>query len=65
MRFISYTAGDACGYGMLTTDGQGVIELGSAAGQRIQGVTDLGQLVGEMRIDEARQFIDEPADHAP
>jgi len=64
MRFLSYTAGDTCGFGMLTADGSGVIELGSGAGQRIDGVTDLGQLVGEMRIEEARQFIDEPADHA-
>jgi len=64
MRFVSYTAGDACGFGMLTADGQGVIELGSAARQRISGITDLGQLVGQMRLEDARHFAEEPADHA-
>ena len=64
MRFVSYTAGNAPGFGMLTADGQGVIELGSAGSQRIKGISDLGQLVGHMRIEEAREFADEPADHA-
>jgi len=64
MRFLSYTAGENCGYGMLSADRQGVIELGGAVANRIDGITDLGQLVGHMRIDEAAAFANEPADHA-
>lgn len=64
MKLLSYTAGDDCGYGLLTIDGAGVIELGGAKQQRIDGISDLGQLVGHMRIEDARAFANEPADHA-
>ncbi len=61
MRFVSFTSliTGKCGYGLITTDGSGIVELGS----RIVGATDLGQLVGQMRLEEARQFAKEPADH--
>jgi len=67
MRLLSYTAGsgpdagssEQCGYGLVSADGLGVIDLGS----RIDGASDLGQLVGQMRLDEASAFAAEPADH--
>lgn len=64
MKLLSYTAGEQCGFGMLDASGTGVIELGGAVANRIEGITDLGQLVGTMRIDEAAAFAGETADHA-
>ena len=64
MKFLSYTVDDAPAFGLVSADGQGVIELGSSERQRIEGVTNLGQLVGEGRLDDARVFVDETADHA-
>lgn len=64
MKFLSYTVDDAPAFGLVSADGQGVIELGSSERQRIEGVTNLGQLVGEGRLDDARVFVDEAAAHA-
>ena len=60
MKFLSYTVDDHCGFGLVSADGKGVVDLGG----RIDGISDLGELVGHQRIDDARPFVDEPADHA-
>ena len=60
MRFLSYTVEGNCGYGLVSADGKGVVALGN----RIDAMTDLGMLVGHQRLDDARPYIDEPADHA-
>ena len=58
MRLVSYTSDLISGFGVLTPDELGVIDLG----RRMPGVNDLGQLIEAGRIDDAQQFLDEPAD---
>ena len=58
MRLVSYTSDLISGFGVLTPDESGVIDLG----RRMPGVNDLGQLIESGRIDDALQFLDEPAD---
>jgi 2-keto-4-pentenoate hydratase/2-oxohepta-3-ene-1,7-dioic acid hydratase in catechol pathway len=58
MRLVSYTSDLISGFGVLTPDESGVIDLG----RRMPGVNDLGQLIEAGRIDDALQFLDEPAD---
>jgi 2-keto-4-pentenoate hydratase/2-oxohepta-3-ene-1,7-dioic acid hydratase in catechol pathway len=58
MRLVSYTSDLVSGFGVLTPDESGVIDLG----RRMPGVNDLGQLIEAGRIDDALQFLDEPAD---
>jgi len=59
MRFLSFTSAETTSFGMLTADGDGVIDLG----RRMGDVRDLGDLVGQERLAEAAQFAGEPADH--
>ena len=61
MRLLSYSVNGAASFGVLTADGAGVIDLAS----RIDGVTDLGDLIAQDRIDEAARWADsDAADHA-
>ncbi len=59
MRFLSFTAAETNSFGMLTADGDGVIDLG----RRMGDVRDLGDLVAQERLGQAAQFSGEPADH--
>jgi len=58
MRLVSYTSDLISGFGVLTSDESGVIDLG----RRMPDVDDLGQLIEAQRIDDVRQYVDEPAD---
>lgn len=58
MRFCSYSTSDGSGYGLLTADGLGVIDLG----RRIEA-DDLGALLEGGSLQQAAAFVDEPADH--
>ncbi len=59
MRLLSYSIDGDHGFGLLTADGDGVVDLG-----RRLDATDLGALIAGPGIDAARPFTDEPADHA-
>ncbi len=61
MRLLSYTAHGDPSFGALTPDGSGVIDLAS----RLDGVTDLGDLIVQGRLDEAARWADAgtAADH--
>ncbi len=62
MRLLSYSAGTSpvnqSSFGLLTADGEGVIDLGS----RVEA-TDLGELIANGQLGWAASFVDEPADH--
>ena len=62
MRLVSYTADGAASFGVLTPDRTGVVDLAG----RIDGVTDLSDLITQGRIGEAAQWADSAsrADHA-
>ena len=61
MRLLSYTAQGDPTFGLLTPDGAGVIDLAS----RLDGVTDLGDLIAQGRLDEAARWAESSpaADH--
>ena len=60
MRLLSYSVGGTS-FGVLTSDGTGVVDLAS----RIDGATDLGDLIAQGCIDEAARWADsDAADHA-
>ena len=60
MRLLSYSIDRSSSFGAVTADGQGVADLG----RRMTGVRDLGDLLAQGRIDEARSISsDQPADH--
>jgi len=60
MRLLSYSIDRSSSFGAITADGQGVFDLG----RPMTGVRDLGDLLAQGRIDEARSIISgEPADH--
>lgn len=58
MRLCSYSTTDGSSYGLLTADGTGVIDLG-----RRLDADDLGELLEQGALDEARRFSGEPDDH--
>lgn len=62
MRLLSYSAGTSpvnqSSFGLLTADGEGVIDLGS----RVEA-TDLGELIANGQLGWAASFVNEPADH--
>ena len=62
MRLLSYHADGVSSFGVLTPDGTGVVDLAS----RIGGVSDLGDLIGQQRLDEAFRWAASaaPADHS-
>ena len=59
MRLLSYSIDGGHGFGLLTADRAGVIDLG----YRLDA-EDLGALLAGEGLDAARPFLDEPADHA-
>ncbi len=59
MRLLSFSLPSGPGFGLLTADGSGVIDLG----RRLPDVADLGALVGLGRLDDARAFLGDSADH--
>ena len=62
MRLLSYSVHGASSFGVLTPDGAGVIDLAP----RIDGVTDLSDLIAQSRLNEAVHWADSgtTADHA-
>ncbi len=62
MRLLSYSASTSpvnqSSFGLLTADGEGVIDLGS----RVEA-TDLGELIANGQLGWAASFVNEPADH--
>ena len=48
MRLLTYTAHGVSSFGVLTSDGEGVIDLAS----RLDGVADLGDLIAQGRLGE-------------
>lgn len=62
MRLLSYSVHGAASFGVLTPDGTGVIDLTS----RIDGVSDLGDLISQGRLGEAADWAGSgaAADHA-
>ena len=59
MRLLSYSIDGHQHYGLLTADELGAVDLND----RIDGAADLGQLIEQDRPDEARAYVDQPADH--
>ena len=59
MRLLSYSIDGGHGFGLLTADRAGVIDLGCRL-----DAEDLGALLAGEGLDAARPFLDEPADHA-
>ncbi len=59
MRFVSYTVERTPGWGLVTSDGRGVIDLNG----RIDGADNLGDLVERELIAQAKVFAHLPADH--
>ncbi|MEM7140813.1 MAG: fumarylacetoacetate hydrolase family protein [Actinomycetota bacterium] len=59
MRLLSYSIDGEHGFGVLTADSQGIVDLGS----RIEE-DDLGALIAGAGVTAARPFAGEPADHA-
>lgn len=60
MRFVSYSSASTSGFGLVSADGVGVVDLT----RRLPDVADLSALLEASRIDDARTFADEPADVA-
>ena len=60
MRLLSYSVHGDSSFGVLTTDGVGVIDLAS----RIDGVTDVSDLLAQGRLGEAARWAGSGADHA-
>jgi len=58
LRLLSYSIGGKPGFGLLSSDGRGVIDLGS----RLPRVPDLGALLEDGDVEAARPFIGEAAD---
>ena len=59
MRLLSYSIHGESGFGLLSPDGTGVIDLG----RRLPGTEDLGELLSQGRLAEAGAFAADPPDH--
>ena len=59
MRLLSYSIHDRAGFGLLSADGTGVVDLG----RRLAGVADLGELLSQGRLSDAATFATEAPDH--
>jgi 2-keto-4-pentenoate hydratase/2-oxohepta-3-ene-1,7-dioic acid hydratase in catechol pathway len=59
MRLLSYSTNAGSSFGMLDSSGNGVIDLA----RRIDGVSDLGDLLAQERLGEAAVYADQPPDH--
>lgn len=58
MRLLSFSQNTTRSFGLLTQDGTGVVDLGS----RLPHIPDLGALVDEKNIDQARAFTQTAGD---
>lgn len=58
MRLLSYSIHGEARFGLLSADGTGVVDLG----RRLVGVADLGDLLGQGRLADARPFAADPPD---
>lgn len=54
MRLLSYSIDGATSFGAVTSAGDGVVDLG----HRLRGVRDLGDLIAQGRVDEARREME-------
>jgi 2-keto-4-pentenoate hydratase/2-oxohepta-3-ene-1,7-dioic acid hydratase in catechol pathway len=59
MRLLTYSVNDQSSFGLVATDGLGVIDLGT----RMTDVRDLGDLISQERLAEAAGFLSDAADH--
>ena len=59
MRLLSYSIHGEAGFGLLSADGTGVVDLG----RRLTGVGGLGELLSQGRLADARSFAGDPPDH--
>ncbi|MFT7475384.1 MAG: 2-keto-4-pentenoate hydratase/2-oxohepta-3-ene-1,7-dioic acid hydratase in catechol pathway [Verrucomicrobiales bacterium] len=59
MRLLSFSTNAASSFGMLDSSRDGVIDLA----RRIDGVSDLGDLLAQERLAEAAAYADQPPDH--
>ena len=59
MRLLSYSIHGEARFGLLSADGTGVVDLG----RRLGGVADLGDLLSQGRVADARSFAADPPDH--
>ena len=59
MRLLSYSIHGEARFGLLSADGTGVVDLG----RRLVGVADLGDLLSQGRVADARPFAADPPDH--
>lgn len=57
-RFLRYATAEGTGYGLISADGTGVIDLS----RRIHGAGDLDDLIAQGRLDEAGPFADDQPD---
>ncbi len=62
MRLLSYSVAGVASFGVLNSDGSGVVDLAT----RLEGVADLSDLLAQGRLDEARHAARnaDRADHA-
>ncbi len=58
MRLLSYSTSSGPGYGLLSADGLGVIDLRARL-----AATDLGELLASGGLATASEFVDDAADH--
>ena len=59
MRLLSYSTDAGPAFGLVSADESGVVDLV----KRLRGVENLGDLVEQERIGDARTFVNEPPDH--
>lgn len=59
MRLLSYSIHGEAGFGLLSAEGAGVVDLR----RRLWGVADLSDLLGQGRLADARAFAADPPDH--
>jgi 2-keto-4-pentenoate hydratase/2-oxohepta-3-ene-1,7-dioic acid hydratase in catechol pathway len=59
MRLLSFSTSAGASFGMLDSSGDGVIDLA----RRLEGVSDLGDLLAQERLGEALAYAAQPPDH--
>ena len=60
MKLLSFSSLSGPSFGLLSENGDGVVDLG----RRLTDVSDLGDLIAQDRIADANAFADQPADVA-
>lgn len=59
-KLLSYSVGAEQSFGLVSSDGEGVIDLA----RRMSGVGDIGDLISQSLMDELHKFADETADYS-